>query len=174
MLAKENCVHLVVVTPYGKFFEGNVEFVSVQLSDGEAGFLVGTAPIVAAIKPGSLRFSINNEWSYAFASTGYVQTGHNYVIVICNAAEWADEIDIARAEEHIIKNQKRLSEKGQGEFLEKIYLASIHRNQARQKVALQFKALQEKQKEKMPAFSPQAKLAQNLSQKFKSEYKIEK
>lgn len=157
----KNQLHLVVVTPYGKFFEGNVDFVSVQISDGECGFLAGAAPIVAALKPGSLRFSVKGAWSYAFASTGYVQTGHNYVIVICNAAEWADEIDIDRAQDHIIKNQARLSEKGQGQFLEKIYMASIQRNQARQKVAEQFLILQKKQKTKVSAFAPEAQLAQN-------------
>lgn len=153
-------LHLVVVTPYGKFYEGNVDFVSVTCSDGERGLFPKAAPLVAALNPGSLRFQVEDEWSYAFSSKGYVQTGHNYVIVICNAAEWADEIDEERAQKHILKNKERLKEKSMGLFLSKIYEQSLKRNESRLKVKEQFLKLSESFSKERKAFGLKAQEAQ--------------
>lgn len=104
----EKRLHLVVVTPYAKFYEGEVDFVVLPTSEGESGILVNHVPVVFAIYPGSLRLRIGEDWRYAFVSNGYAQVGDDYVVVICNAAEWAESIDVNRAQSNINKNQARL------------------------------------------------------------------
>lgn len=102
-------VHLVVVTPYEKFFEGDVDFVVLPTSEGEHGILPNHAPIVVAIYPGSLRIRREDSWRYAFISNGYAQVGQDYTVVICNAAEWADKIDVERSRANLDRNTKRLA-----------------------------------------------------------------
>lgn len=135
-------LHLVIVTPYGKFYEGNVDFVAFPASDGERGVLPNVAPFVAAIYPGSLRFRIEDEWSYAFVSNGYAQAGHTYVVVICNAAEFAGDIDLERAKSNLEKNVQRLDQDNLDKLHKNIYEHSVRRNSARIKVYESFQHIQ--------------------------------
>lgn len=101
-------VHVVIVTPYDQFFEGEVDFIVLPTSEGEHGILPDHAPIVVAIHPGALRMRRGDSWAYAFVSNGYAQVGQDYTVVLCNAAEWASEIDPAHAQANLDKNYKRL------------------------------------------------------------------
>lgn len=129
-------VHLVVVTPYSKFYEGEVDFVVLPTSEGEHGILPNHSPIVVAILPGSLRFRIEDEWQYAFISNGYAQVGEDYTVVLCNAAEWAKDIDVARAQANLDKNEKRLAELDPSDRVNRSrYRHAIRRNKNRIHVA---------------------------------------
>lgn len=49
-------MHLTVLTPEQKFFEGNVSIVRVPGVDGKFAILQGHAPIISALEKGSLSF----------------------------------------------------------------------------------------------------------------------
>jgi len=49
-------MHLTVLTPEQKFFEGNVSIVRVPGVDGKFAILEGHAPIISALEKGSLSF----------------------------------------------------------------------------------------------------------------------
>lgn len=155
-------LRLVVVTPSGKFYEGYVDFVVVHNSDGERGIFPNRAPFVGAIYPGPLRFRIEDEWSYAFVSNGYTQIGHDYVIVICNAAEWAGRIDVERAKRNIQKNEQRLQEKKENVTIteKNIYERSIQRNKKRLAIFEAFEKRKEHDDLQHEGLSPKAEEAQ--------------
>lgn len=137
---KQSHVHLVVVTPYAQFFEGEVDFVVLPTSDGEYGILANHDPIVTAIHPGSLRFQQEGNWRYAFVSNGYAQVGKDYTVVITNAAEWANEIDVEHAQHTLEKNLQRIEKVNKGEEqVDALYLQryehAVRRARARLKVA---------------------------------------
>lgn len=155
---KDHFLHLVIVTPYGCFFEGDVDFVAVPNSDGERGIYPNRAPYVGAVYPGSLRFLVDDQWSYCFVSNGYCQVGHSYVVVICNAAEWADEIDLERAQKHISKNEERLKNPDISKTQKNIYEHSIRRNKKRVYVYEQFAKIKlGSQNPEMKALAEEAK-----------------
>lgn len=103
-------LHVYVVTPYQVFFDAACEMLSVPASDGELGVMYGHAPVVTALYPGELRIRQDGRWRYAFVSNGYVQIERSYVMVVCNSAEWAEDIDPARARLALERAEKRYAD----------------------------------------------------------------
>ena len=89
---------LEVVTPYHHFFEGKVEHVVLSALDGELGILPGHAPVVVALTPGITHIVINGEKKFAVMMEGYAEIGPYMTVVVCNAAEWPEDIDVTRAQ----------------------------------------------------------------------------
>ncbi len=96
-----------VVTPYEIFFDKACNMLILPSADGELGVMKGHAPLVIALYPGELRVLNEGVWSYAFVSNGYAQIERDYVTIVCNSAEWADDIDTARAQEALERAQER-------------------------------------------------------------------
>src|SRR5665647_830627 len=89
---------LEVVTPYHHFFEGKVDSVVLSALDGELGILPGHAPVVVALTPGISHFTVNGVKRYAVLMEGYAEIGPYMTVVVCNAAEWPEDIDFKRAQ----------------------------------------------------------------------------
>lgn len=88
---------LEIVTPYQHFYEGKVESVILTSLDGQLGVLPGHAPLVVALTPGITKIVVNGEEKYAVLSEGFAEIGQHLAFVVCNAAEWPEEIDVRRA-----------------------------------------------------------------------------
>lgn len=89
---------LEVVTPYHHFFEGKVDSVVLSALDGEYGVLPGHAPVVVALTPGIAHIIVNGKNRYAVMMEGFAEIGPFMTVVVCNAAEWPEDIDIVRAQ----------------------------------------------------------------------------
>jgi len=89
--------YLKIITPERKFFQGDVETVTVQGIDGELGILKGHAPMVACLEIGLIRIKQNGEWKEAAASEGFLEVRPDRTISLAQAVEWPEEIDINRA-----------------------------------------------------------------------------
>ena len=98
---------LEVVTPYHHFFEGKVDYVVLAALDGELGILPGHAPVVVALAPGIAHISVNGEKRYAVMMEGYAEIGPYMTVVVCNAAEWPEDIDVVRAQSAYERALKR-------------------------------------------------------------------
>lgn len=98
---------LEVVTPYHHFFEGKVESVVLSALDGELGILPGHAPVVVALAPGIAHIIVNGQKRYAVMMEGYAEIGPYMTVVVCNAAEWAEDIDVKRAQAAYVRALKR-------------------------------------------------------------------
>ncbi|MDR2767959.1 MAG: ATP synthase F1 subunit epsilon [Treponema sp.] len=91
---------LEVHTPYRRFFAGEVEALTLTLSDGEitvyAKHSFFTAPAAACV----LRVKDKTgRWKEAFIAEGLLEVKSHNTILLTDAAEWPDEIDRERAEE---------------------------------------------------------------------------
>lgn len=66
--------------------------------EGELGILPEHAPLMTMLKPGELRYRRGTEEEYFVVTGGFLEVRDNQVTVLADAAERAEEIDIARAE----------------------------------------------------------------------------
>jgi len=89
--------YLEIITPERKFFQGEVEMVVVPGLDGELGILRGHVPMVTALDVGMVRIKQNNEWKEAAVSEGFMEVRPDETIILAQAAEWPEEIDVNRA-----------------------------------------------------------------------------
>jgi len=101
---------LEIVTPDKNFFEGEVEMAIVRTTEGDIGILKDHEPVVAPVSVGAIRVKIDGEFRDAACSGGFLTIDSERVIVITDAAEWADEIDINRAKDSADRAAKRLEE----------------------------------------------------------------
>ena len=91
---EENKINLFVVTPYQYFYEGPVTVVTIPSIDGEIGIMAGHSPLVFALKPGTVTVRVDNEVKHFVVSEGYAEVNREMVLVVCNSAEWPENINI--------------------------------------------------------------------------------
>jgi F-type H+-transporting ATPase subunit epsilon len=91
---------LEIVTPEKKVFDESVDSVTVPTASGEAGILPNHAPLISALKPGILSYTLKGTTERLAVSGGFVEVSSNSVSVLTDTAEVASEIDAetARAE----------------------------------------------------------------------------
>ena len=80
-------------------FEGDVDIVVAPGADGEMGILPHHAPLLTTLKHGELRVRHHGQEEVFAISGGVMEVRPDIVTVLADAAEHADEIDVARAEE---------------------------------------------------------------------------
>jgi F-type H+-transporting ATPase subunit epsilon len=80
-------------------FEGEVDIVVAPGADGEMGILPHHTPLLTTLKPGVLRVRLQGQEQAFAVSGGIMEVRPDIVTVLADAAEHADEIDVARAEE---------------------------------------------------------------------------
>ena len=126
---------LEIVTPYEILFNEPVDMVIMPARDGELGVLPGHAMMMAAVTSGELRFKMDETWKYLSVSSGYAEIAPDKTIMIANAAEWADDIDVGRATYALERAEKRLSSAAT-KPMERVHARhALERAKARLKVA---------------------------------------
>jgi len=91
-----NTLKLIVVTPYKNFYEGRSESVTLPALDGEIGIMPGHTPLVLALKPGVAMSRNGEEVIHFTVSEGYAEIGHHMILIICNSAEFPEDINLRR------------------------------------------------------------------------------
>lgn len=89
--------NLTIVTPERSFYSDDVDMVVVNAAEGEMAVLKNRAPIITPLKTGKIKIFKNNEERVAAVVDGYINVGKYSTIVVTNAAEWPEEIDVDRA-----------------------------------------------------------------------------
>jgi F-type H+-transporting ATPase subunit epsilon len=90
---------LVIVTPERVVYSGDVEAVVAPGTEGELGILPHHAPLITILQHGELRVRTGVDEFCLAIFGGYLEVRPDRVIILADAAERAEEIDIARAEE---------------------------------------------------------------------------
>lgn len=94
------------------FYEGPCVSLTITTTDGERGILANHSSMIAAVKPGTLRYQVpGEEPRLAAVSPGMVKVEHNDVLVLVDSAERPEEIDIARAQREIDEAREILLQK---------------------------------------------------------------
>jgi F-type H+-transporting ATPase subunit epsilon len=130
----QKTINVEIVTPYGMFFEGPVEMVVLTAKDGEIGIMADHTPMIAALTPGEIRLRIKNKWKNLSATNGYAEIGPEQVIIVVNAAEWPDQINISRAEAALKRGEQRYHDPDLSDQEKKHARHAIERASARIKV----------------------------------------
>jgi F-type H+-transporting ATPase subunit epsilon len=91
-------LHLEIVTPERRAFEGDVDEVIVPGSEGEMGILPHHAPLISLLGQGVLRLKQGTEEQEFAIFGGFVQVRPDRVVVLAETADLASEIDLERAE----------------------------------------------------------------------------
>jgi F-type H+-transporting ATPase subunit epsilon len=89
--------NLTIVTPERCFFTDEVDMVIVNAAEGEMAVLKNRAPIITPLKTGKIRIFNDGGERVAAVVDGYINVGVHSTIVVTNAAEWPEEIDVERA-----------------------------------------------------------------------------
>jgi len=128
-------IKLEIVTAEKSVLSEDVDIVIAPGSEGEMAVLPHHAPLMTALNPGELRARKGSEEISLYIGGGFMEVRPDRVIVLADACERAEEIDLARAEEAKRRAEKALAEphKTEADTLEA--KASIMRALARLKMA---------------------------------------
>jgi F-type H+-transporting ATPase subunit epsilon len=125
---------LEVVTAERMVFADDVNEVVVWGMEGQLGILPHHAPLMTMLQPGDLLIKKDNEEEYLAISGGFLEVRPDKVIVLADACERAEEIDIARAEAAKRRAEETLKERPP-EVDTAAVEAALRRSLARLKVA---------------------------------------
>ena len=89
---------LEIVTPDRALLREEVDEVVVPGSEGYLGVLPGHTPLLSTLKVGELWYRQGQEKHYVAIAFGFVEVLPDYVTVLAQVGERAQEIDIQRAE----------------------------------------------------------------------------
>ena len=84
---------LEIVTPERRVLDETVESVTVPTASGEVGILTAHSPIVSALKPGILTYTVKGTAERLVVTGGFVEVSGDQVSVLTDTAETAAEID---------------------------------------------------------------------------------
>ncbi len=89
---------LRIITPDRVFYEGDIDMVEFNTTEGEIGVLPGHIPMTVFIKPGILKITEAEEVKEAALHAGFVEILPEGVTILAEIIEWPFEIDLERAE----------------------------------------------------------------------------
>ncbi len=89
---------LEIITPEKKFFDGETEQIIVRTTVGDVGILNGHEPYCAALGIGQIRVMMDGKLRHAATSGGIIKVSREKTVVLVDSCEWADEIDVNRAQ----------------------------------------------------------------------------
>lgn len=99
---------LEIVTAERMVYSDEVDAVVAWGVEGQLGILPHHAPLITMLQPGDLMIRKNKDEEYLAISGGFLEVRPDKVIVLADACERADEIDVARAEEAKKKAQETM------------------------------------------------------------------
>src|SRR3989344_2182574 len=103
----EKKISFKIATPEKIVYQAEVDSVSAPTEMGEVTILPGHIPLVANLTAGELRVDGKN----IFVAGGFLEVRPgNEVVILADAAEHEEEVDLARAEEARERARKAMSE----------------------------------------------------------------
>ncbi|RLB71634.1 MAG: F0F1 ATP synthase subunit epsilon [Deltaproteobacteria bacterium] len=103
-------IRLKIASPYREVLDVEVDEVIAPGEEGQFGVLPGHTPFLATVSVGQLIYRQGNQMKHVAVSHGYAEVEYHQVIVLLDAAELSDEIDVDRAERARQRAEGRLAE----------------------------------------------------------------
>ena len=104
-------IRLEIVTAERQTFADDVNAIIAPGREGQLGILPHHAPLMTMLQPGELILKKDGEEIYLFVSGGFLEVRPDKVIILADACERCEDIDISRAEEAKLRAEERLSSK---------------------------------------------------------------
>lgn len=106
-------IQLVVVTPERQILKEAVSEVTLPGADGYLGVLPGHAPLITELGIGELTYRTKGGQSGLLAVIrGFAEVLPDHVSVLAETAEFAEDIDLSRAQEALKRAQERIARGG--------------------------------------------------------------
>ncbi len=100
--------HLQIVTPDGLIYDGKAERVVVRTITGEVGILANHIDFVTALGMGQARILMDGAVRKAACIGGMLTVTSGEVKIVATTFEWAEDIDLERAERAYSRAKERL------------------------------------------------------------------
>ncbi len=126
---------LKIVTPDGLQFEGQAEELIVRTTTGDMGILAGHTNCVAPLGMGQATVVIDGEKRYAACIGGMVVITKEEVKLVPTTFEWAETIDVKRAEASENRAKAMLEDKAASKTELRLAEARLKRALVRKSVA---------------------------------------
>ncbi len=140
-------LRLEIITVEGTVFDDNVNMVIAPGSDGVLGILPRHTPLLTSLTYGELEIKREGQPDEFFAiGGGFMEVRPFNVIVLADAAERADEINIERARAARERAEARLAEAAKEQLDFSRAEAALRRSLARLKVAQRRRSNQERRR----------------------------
>lgn len=130
-----NSFSLKIVTPDGVQFDGEAEELIVRTTSGDMGILAGHINCVAPLGMGRATIITDGKKRYAACIGGMVSVVNGGVKLVPTTFEWAEKIDVARAEASEAKAQRILKDKSSSDTDLRLAEARLKRALIRKNVA---------------------------------------
>jgi F-type H+-transporting ATPase subunit epsilon len=96
---KDN-VKLNILTPGKEIFSGHIIDLNTENEEGKLELLPNHVAIITTVTPTVTTFTTVDKKKHSlFTSSGVLRMNNNEINLLCEAAEWPEEIDIDRAKE---------------------------------------------------------------------------
>jgi len=125
---------LEIVTPERLVYSEDINVLTVATVQGEISILAKHIPLVSIISTGEIRIKKDNEIEDMAITGGFVQVLPHKVIILSDAAERAEEIDLERAMKARERAQKLMEEKRADKITHAEAMAAFQRALVRLKV----------------------------------------
>lgn len=111
-------IHLIILTPYGRYFEGNVDFIEVYSEKYGLGILPNHASLISTVDICKMTIKMNGKDHIYAVGGGVINIDKEKVTLILNSIERSDEIDLERAKEAKLRAEERLNKKEELEAID--------------------------------------------------------
>lgn len=107
-MADSNSFLLRIISPDRIFYEGQVNMVEFNTTEGEVGILPGHIPMTVIVKPGIINITESEGEKEAALHSGFAEILPECITILAEVIEWPEEIDAARAEAAKERAEERL------------------------------------------------------------------
>lgn len=105
----EDRIHLQIMTVAGPVYDSFVSAIQIPVEDGSIGIMADHAPLLGAVVEGVVKCTRSDgETHYVAVTHGLAHVEKNHVSLLVNAAEQAENIDLARAQAAERRARERL------------------------------------------------------------------
>lgn len=106
-------MHCNVVSAEKKLFDGRIEYLVASGVMGELGVLPGHAPLLTALKPGTIKLTKQGgAEELIYVSSGFLEVQSSTVTVLADSAERAVNLDEAAAKEALEEAKRTIDDEG--------------------------------------------------------------
>ena len=102
-------LRLEIITAERQVLADDIDILVAPGIEGELGILPHHAPLMTMLQPGELLIKKEGEETYMVVTGGFLEVRPDKVIVLADACERAEEIDVTRAEEAKRRAEERLT-----------------------------------------------------------------
>jgi len=107
----DNTFTVKIITPEREFYNGEVEMIEFNTTEGEIGVYKNHIPLTTVLAPGIVTLHEEGGEKKAAVHAGFAEILGDEVTLLAEIAEWPDEIDVARAKAAEERAKERLDGK---------------------------------------------------------------